>query len=103
MQQQRDASTSIVSNMLGYCLQDKLVRTVVANYVLWPAAHFINFKFVPGEHRILYNNCVSVSMPTCIWHPNLAYFSGQDAVIHARCLFVFVGCVDCFPFHYVSW
>ena len=42
-------------------LQDKLVRTVVANYVLWPAAHFINFKFVPGEHRILYNNCVSVS------------------------------------------
>jgi len=28
--------------------------------VLWPAAHFINFKFVPGEHRVLYNNCVSI-------------------------------------------
>ncbi|DBA99949.1 TPA: hypothetical protein ACH3X1_013826 [Trebouxia sp. C0004] len=41
-------------------IQDKLVRTVVANYVLWPAAHFINFKFVPGQHRVLYNNCVSI-------------------------------------------
>ena len=34
--------------------------TIVANYVLWPAAHFVNFRFVPTEHRILYNNCVSV-------------------------------------------
>jgi protein Mpv17 len=42
-------------------IQDKLVRTVVANYVLWPAAHYINFKYVPGEQRILYNNCVSVA------------------------------------------
>lgn len=41
-------------------IQDKLVKTVVANYVLWPGAHFINFKFVPSQHRILYNNCVSV-------------------------------------------
>jgi len=36
------------------------VPTIVANYVLWPAAHFVNFRFVPTEHRILYNNCVSV-------------------------------------------
>ncbi len=42
-------------------VQDKLVKTVVANYILWPAAHFINFRFVPNQHRILYNNCVSVS------------------------------------------
>ena len=33
--------------------QDKLVKTIVANYVLWPGAHFINFRFVPSEHRIL--------------------------------------------------
>ena len=54
---------------LPFTVQDKLVRTVVANYVLWPAAHFINFKFVPGQHRVLYNNCVSVSMffsNTCV-------------------------------------
>ena len=30
-------------------LQAKLVQTVVANYVLWPAAHYINFKFVPTQ------------------------------------------------------
>ena len=42
-------------------LQDKLVRTVVANYILWPAAHLVNFRFVPSEQRILFNNCVSVS------------------------------------------
>ena len=43
-------------------LQDKLVRTVVANYILWPAAHLVNFRFVPSEQRILFNNCVSVSV-----------------------------------------
>ena len=48
-------------------MQDKLIKTVVANYILWPGAHFINFKFVPTQHRILYNNCVSVST-----HPDSA-------------------------------
>jgi protein Mpv17 len=42
-------------------IQDKLIKTVVANYVVWPAAHFINFRFVPSEHRILYNNIVSIA------------------------------------------
>eukprot|EP00891_Asterochloris_glomerata_P008929 jgi/Astpho2/8929/Aster-02611 len=41
-------------------IQDKLVRTVVANYILWPAAHLVNFRFVPSEQRILFNNCVSI-------------------------------------------
>ncbi len=36
------------------------MKTVVANYVLWPVAHFINFRFVPSQHRILYNNLVAV-------------------------------------------
>ena len=36
----------------GLCaLQSKVVATVVANYCLWPAAHYINFKYVPSEHR----------------------------------------------------
>ena len=50
----------------GFCRQPqaKLVPTIVANYVLWPAAHFVNFRFVPTEHRILYNNCVSVRRET---------------------------------------
>jgi hypothetical protein len=36
---------------------------VAANYVLWPFAHFVNFRFVPNEHRILYNNVVAVRSP----------------------------------------
>jgi hypothetical protein len=42
-------------------MQGKLVQTIVANYVLWPAAHFINFRFVPSEQRIAYNNVISVT------------------------------------------
>lgn len=41
-------------------LADKFVPTMVANYKLWPAAHIINFAFVPPSQRILYANCVSV-------------------------------------------
>ena len=41
-------------------VQSKLIQTVAANYVLWPFAHFVNFRFIPNEHRILYNNVVSV-------------------------------------------
>lgn len=53
-------------------MQDKLVKTIVANYILWPAAHFINFRFVPSEQRIAYNNVVSVRirppLPLCSSH-----------------------------------
>ncbi|GAB4819142.1 hypothetical protein N2152v2_006188 [Parachlorella kessleri] len=45
-------------------IQDKLVKTIVANYVLWPLAHWINFRYVPSEYRILYNNVVAVAW-TC--------------------------------------
>lgn len=49
-------------------LKEKLLPTLVASYTLWPAAHSINFKFVPSSQRILYTNIVSVSsapLPSC--------------------------------------
>lgn len=52
-----------IRRLSACAVQDKLVKTIVANYILWPGAHFINFRFVPSEHRILYNNCVSVRFP----------------------------------------
>ncbi len=52
--------TALIRRLSACAVQDKLVKTIVANYILWPGAHFINFRFVPSEHRILYNNCVSV-------------------------------------------
>ena len=42
-------------------LKEKFVPTLIASYTLWPAAHAINFKFVPSQQRILYTNIVSVS------------------------------------------
>lgn len=42
-------------------LKEKFVPTLIASYTLWPAAHAINFKFVPSSQRILYTNIVSVS------------------------------------------
>jgi protein Mpv17 len=42
-------------------LKQKWVPTVMAGYKLWPAAHVINFLFVPTQQRILYANVVSVA------------------------------------------
>lgn len=40
--------------------RDKFPATLAANYALWPAANFVNFRFVPPEQRILYINVVAV-------------------------------------------
>lgn len=48
------------------CLQvwatvaEKTLPTVAANYVIWPAAHIISFRYVPSQQRILYNNTVAI-------------------------------------------
>eukprot|EP00884_Botryococcus_braunii_P006680 jgi/Botrbrau1/16012/Bobra.0353s0010.2 len=41
-------------------IQEKLFHTVATGWKLWPAAHIINFAFVPLRHRILYINVISV-------------------------------------------
>jgi hypothetical protein len=41
-------------------IQDKTLATVAANYVIWPAAHVISFKYVPSSQRILYNNTIAI-------------------------------------------
>lgn len=41
-------------------IKAKLVKTLLANYAMWPLAHIINFKFIPSSQRILYINCVQV-------------------------------------------
>ena len=51
-------------DQLPSTLQDKLIPTLAASYTLWPAAHAINFKFVPSSQRILYTNVVSVRLFT---------------------------------------
>lgn len=45
-------------------LQTKLLPILAANFTLWPMAHLVNFKFVPPEQRILFNNVVAIVWTT---------------------------------------
>ncbi len=45
-------------------IHDKLVKTVLAGYLVWPAAHVVNFRFVPSDLRVLYINSVQVQAQT---------------------------------------
>lgn len=42
-------------------LKLKYVNTVLAGWKLWPAAHMVNFLFIPSQHRVLYTNVISVA------------------------------------------
>lgn len=58
-------------------LQTKVIPTVAANYVIWPAAHVISFKYVPSHQRILYNNVIAI-----FWNAYLSIVAadtGMDA------------------------
>lgn len=41
-------------------LHAKFWPTLAANYAIWPMAHLVNFRFVPSQYRLLYNNVVSI-------------------------------------------
>lgn len=47
-------------------IQQKVLPTLIANWGLWPAAHGLNFAFVPTNQRILYNNFVAVLWTTVL-------------------------------------
>lgn len=42
-------------------LKEKFVPTMICSYKLWPAAHIINFSFIPASQRVLYTNIVSIA------------------------------------------
>lgn len=45
-------------------IQAKLVPIMLANFTVWPLAHLVNFRFVPPEQRILFNNIVAIGWTT---------------------------------------
>lgn len=59
-------------------IHDKTVPTIMANYMVWPLAHVVNFKYVPHHFRILYNNTVSVAWLT--WLSLLTHAAGTHAL-----------------------
>jgi hypothetical protein len=49
-------------------MKEKFRPTLMANYVLWPAANLVNFAFVPPSQRILYCNVIYVSDCSALRH-----------------------------------
>ena len=41
-------------------LEEKYVTAVKKNWMVWPGVQFVNFKYVPLEHRVLVVNFVSL-------------------------------------------
>lgn len=58
-------------------VREKFVPTMLANYMLWPAANFINFRFIPPEQRILYVNVIYVG-----WVSFLSSMASSDTGVH---------------------
>ena len=52
-------------------VQAKLVPIYLANLGVWPLWHIINFRYVPPEQRILFNNIVAIA-----WTTYLSYTCG---------------------------
>jgi protein Mpv17 len=44
----------------GKCVSCRLLPLWLLSNVLWPAAHAINFRYVPTEQRVLFVNAVSL-------------------------------------------
>ena len=60
-------------------IKAKLIKTLLANYAIWPLAHIINFKFIPSSQRILYINCVQVCLPAC---PAFVHLLNTVCIMH---------------------
>ncbi|KAL0043396.1 hypothetical protein WJX79_003578 [Trebouxia sp. C0005] len=62
-------------------LKEKFIPTLIASYTLWPAAHAINFKFVPSSQRILYTNIVSILWTYILSQAAAATVSAHQPVV----------------------
>eukprot|EP00873_Tetraselmis_striata_P012689 jgi/Tetstr1/432953/TSEL_022291.t1 len=45
-------------------IEAKLFPTMIVGYMLWPAAHIINFRFIPSAQRVLYINLITIFWTT---------------------------------------
>ncbi len=39
---------------------------ILTSWLIWPAAHALNFRFVPAKHRLLYINMVQLIFNTIL-------------------------------------
>ena len=87
-------------------IKAKLVKTLLANYAMWPLAHIINFKFIPSSQRILYINCVQVKIAAevqrlCVCLSPAA-LSTKSLLVLRPVLCLFVGHLECISVQHVE-
>jgi len=70
-------------HMMDFLTNGKLSALVVANWVLWFPAQFINFAFVPFKWQVLFSNLVSV-----IWNAYLSWTTFEQDDDHVQEHFV---------------
>jgi len=58
-------------------MREDYFPTLQANWMVWPAANFINFKFIPSSYRILYVASLGVA-----WNAYLSYITNREPVEH---------------------
>jgi len=46
--------------------KDNFLPAMKYNYIIWPTAAFINYKFIPTQHRILYISTVGLLWGTIL-------------------------------------
>ncbi len=54
-------------------LQKNYFSALSANYMIWPAVQFVNFKFVPLQYRVLFVNVISIA-----WNCYLSFLNSSE-------------------------
>lgn len=62
-----------------YTISRRMLPLWLLSNVLWPAAHVINFRYVPSEQRVLFVNAVSL-----LWNVVTCQVVGQEGTVHHR-------------------
>lgn len=70
-------------------VQAKFWPTLIANYAIWPLAHLVNFRFVPAEYRILYNNVVAIGWLALL--SAITHSKGSSIITHLLAYFQSMG------------
>lgn len=65
-----------------YTMSRRMLSLWLLSNVLWPAAHVINFRYVPSEQRVLFVNIVSL-----LWNVVTCQVVGQEGMVHHRVLY----------------
>ena len=60
-------------------LKQNVWSAMLVNWKLWPAANFVNFKFVPVQLQVLFANFVAL-----IWNTYLSWATSRDVEIEEQ-------------------